>query len=83
MKYSTFLLLFLPFLCTTGKLRQRNGFWYITGRGCGTDTPIKYLDEIPEDIEGLSCVIIQPNKVKQINVTETEEYIIKSNETQN
>ena len=80
MRVKRFLSLVLQFACTLATLKQRNGFWYITGKGCGTDTPIKYLNEIPDNIEGMSCVIIQPNKVKQINVTEAEgeEGIIKS-----
>ena len=47
----------------TGTLKQRDGFHYITGKGCGISTPIKYLDEIPENIEGMSCIIIRPKKL--------------------
>ena len=63
-----------------GKLEQRNGFWYITGRGCGIDTPIKYLDKIPENIDGMSCVIIQPNKVQRVDISENDDLIIPSNQ---
>ena len=45
-----------------GTLKQGNGFHYITGKGCGISTPIKYLEEIPESIEGMSCTIIRPKK---------------------
>ena len=47
----------------TGTLKQRDGFHYITGKGCGISTPIKYLDEIPDNIEGMSCTIIRPKKI--------------------
>ena len=46
-----------------GTLKQRNGYHYITGKGCGISTPIKYLEEIPENIEGMSCTIIRPKKL--------------------
>ena len=60
---------FLGFMATfavinaEGTLKQRNGFHYITGKGCGITTPIKYLEEIPENIEGMSCTIIRPKKL--------------------
>ena len=47
----------------TGTLKQRDGYHYITGKGCGISTPIKYLEEIPENIEGMSCTIIRPKKL--------------------
>ena len=47
----------------TGTLKQRDGFHYITGKGCGISTPIKYLDEIPDNIDGMSCTIIRPKKI--------------------
>ena len=46
-----------------GTLKQRDGYHYITGKGCGISTPIKYLEEIPENIEGMSCTIIRPKKL--------------------
>ena len=46
-----------------GTLKQRNGYHYITGKGCGISTPIKYLEEIPVNIEGMSCTIIRPKKL--------------------
>ena len=64
------------FLVISETLKQRDGFWYITGRGCGITTPIKYLSEIPEDIENYGCSIIRP-KVQHIgNVSEFEEKVI-------
>ena len=47
----------------TGTLKQRNGYHYITGKGCGITTPIKYLEEVPDNIQGMSCTIIRPTKV--------------------
>ena len=47
----------------TGTLKQRNGYHYITGKGCGITTPIKYLEEVPDNIQGMSCTIIRPKKI--------------------
>lgn len=42
-----------------GELKKMdNGNHVITGRGCGILTPIKYLDEIPEDLDKHHCSII-------------------------
>ena len=67
---------FLGYLATfaainaEGTLKQRNGYHYITGKGCGISTPIKYLEEIPENIEGMSCTIIRPKKLIKSQKTE-------------
>ena len=55
-------------LCHGGQLQKREGFWYITGKGCGTDTEIKYLNDIPDQIEGLSCVIIKPKSISNTDL---------------
>ena len=61
------------FLVISETLKQRDGFWYITGRGCGITTPIKYLSEIPEDIENYGCSIIRPMVQPMGNVNDLEE----------
>ena len=42
-------------------LVQRKEGHYVTGRGCGLTTPMKYLKEIPEKLEGHECSFI-PSK---------------------
>ena len=32
--------------------------WFITGRGCGVSTKIKYLTYIPEDLDQHECTFI-------------------------
>ena len=52
------------------ELKQRDDFWYIPGKGCGISTELKYLSKIPENIDGLSCVIIKPSSVSKLNLPE-------------
>ena len=40
---------------------QNNGLNFITGKGCGVKTPIKYLTELPKDIQNHECSIIKPD----------------------
>ena len=37
---------------------QRPNGYFITGRGCGGDIPLKYLDYIPNDLEKFQCSYI-------------------------
>ena len=57
--------------CFGGQLKKRENMWYITGKGCGISTELKYMDKIPENVEKLSCVIIQPKIIDQ-NQNENE-----------
>ena len=57
--------------CFGGQLKKRENMWYITGKGCGISTELKYTDKIPENVENLSCVIIQPKIIDQ-NQNENE-----------
>ena len=50
-----------------GTLKQRNGDHYITGKGCGISTPIKYFEEIPVNIEGMRCTISRPKKIEDLH----------------
>ena len=52
------LVLCLVFQVFGGKPIQReNGIWY-TGKGCGSTTEIKYLNDVPEDTQDLECTFI-------------------------
>ena len=52
--------------CFGGQLKKRENMWYITGKGCGISTELKYMESIPENVEKLSCVIIQPKIINKI-----------------
>ena len=44
-------------------LVKRDEGYYITGRGCGLSTPMKYLKEVPQNLDDHQCSFI-PNKDK-------------------
>ena len=46
-----FVLFLTVSFCFGGQLKKRENFWYITGKGCGISTELKYLTEIPENHE--------------------------------
>ena len=62
---SSFIILLLNsrLLCQSKIIKKDNGLTYITGRGCGTLTPIKHFDSMPKDISELTCAIIKPDKI--------------------
>ena len=39
-------------------LVKRDEGYYITGRGCGLSTPMKYLKEVPQNIDDHQCSFI-------------------------
>ena len=43
------------------EIHHKKDFTFITGKGCGIQTPIKYLSEIPQNIEDHECSIIKPD----------------------
>ena len=51
------LVLFIAFVETSELIERENGY-FITGAGCGGDTPISYLNYIPEDLEQNQCTFI-------------------------
>ena len=57
------LLLNLLLFCQSKVIKKENGLTYITGRGCGTLTPIKHFTSMPKDISELTCAIIKPDKI--------------------
>ena len=58
------LIIFYPFvvpgvhLATT--LIKRDEGYYITGKGCGLTKPMKYLQEIPQNLDDHQCSFIPP-----------------------
>ena len=59
------LLLNSPLFCQSKVIKKENGLTYITGRGCGTLTPIKHFDSMPTDISELTCAIINSEKIEK------------------
>ena len=41
-------------------VKREDGWSYFTGRGCGTISPIKYFDIMPENTEGIECALVRP-----------------------
>ena len=62
---SCFMIILLnsPLFCKLKVIKKDNGLTYITGRGCGTLTPIKHFTSMPKDISELTCAIIKPDKI--------------------
>ena len=57
-----FLLILLLFLIKTVEsvdIVQRPNGYFITGKGCGTTNPIRYLTSIPKVIENYQCSFIE------------------------
>ena len=44
--------------------KNNNGWNFISGKGCGTITPIKFFNNFPLDISGLTCAMIKPQDFK-------------------
>ena len=61
------LLLNSPLFCQSKVIKKDNGLTYITGRGCGTLTPIKHFTSMPKDISELTCAIINSEKNEKSN----------------
>ena len=65
MKSCFMILLLNSIFCQSKVIKKNNGLTYITGRGCGTLTPIKHFDSMPKDISELTCAIINSEKIKK------------------
>ena len=55
-------------------VRTPNNELFITGRGCGIETPIKYLNYFPSTLNEFECSLIQTiqkNQTKQTNQTKS------------
>ena len=45
-------------------VRAPNNDLFITGRGCGVETPIKYLNYFPSKLNEFECSFVQTNQTK-------------------
>ena len=53
--------LLLQWTTATAKIeKKKNGWSFISGRGCGTITPIKIFNTEPLDTTGITCAMIRP-----------------------
>ena len=55
---------FLAALAVRNVVKTPNSDLFITGRGCGIETPIKYLNYFPTTLNGFECSFIQTNQTK-------------------
>ena len=61
MFFGLVILLLLQWTTATPKIeKNKNGWSFISGRGCGTITPIKIFNTEPLDTAGITCVMIRP-----------------------
>ena len=60
MKLVIAIILFLQLqsLLRSQNLIERPSGYFITGRGCGTTNPIRYLNSIPKDLQNHQCSFI-------------------------
>ena len=55
--------LLLQWTTATAKIeKKKNGWSFISGRGCGTITPIKIFNTEPLDTTGITCAMIRPER---------------------
>ena len=55
------LAIFLLWTTATAQIeKKKNGWNFISGRGCGTITPIKIFNSEPLDTTGITCAMIRP-----------------------
>ena len=57
--------LFLEFVQSAQLVQRPNGY-FITGRGCGTTTALKYLNYLPKTLEEHQCSFINLNRMVPI-----------------
>ena len=55
---------FLAALAVINVVKTPNSDLFITGRGCGIETPIKYLKYFPSTLNEFECSFIQTNQTK-------------------
>ena len=63
-----YLPLFLEFVQSAQLVQRPNGY-FITGRGCGTTTALKYLNYLPKTLEEHQCSFINLNRMVPIKGT--------------
>ena len=55
---------FLAALAVRNVVKTPNSDLFITGRGCGIETPIKYLNYFPSTLNEFECSFVQTNQTK-------------------
>ena len=58
LKYSIIFSTLVIFVYGGAHLVKRDKGYYITGRGCGLLTPLKYMKEVPENLDDNTCSFI-------------------------
>ena len=61
--------IFKSFVETSELIERENGY-FITGKGCGVDTPLKYLNYIPDVLEDFPCTFINMENSVPLIITE-------------
>ena len=56
------IILFLLQTIESAEIVERPHGYFITGRGCGTTNPIRYLNSVPKNIEEYQCSFIEFEK---------------------
>ena len=69
------LVLYLTFVENSELIERDNGY-FITGKGCGVDTPLKYLNYIPDVLEDFPCTFINMENSVPLIITEDHKSII-------
>ena len=62
-----FTLLILQNQSLAAELVKRPNGYFVTGAGCGIDTPIKYMNYFPKDLEANQCTFINVETFAPIN----------------
>ena len=62
-----FSLLLLQNQSLATELIKRPNSYFVTGAGCGIDTPIKYINYFPNDLEAHQCSFINIKTYKPVN----------------
>ena len=58
--------LFLIQTVESADIVQRQNGYFITGKGCGTTNPIRYLNSMPKNIEDYECSFIELQKSRPL-----------------
>ena len=59
-------ILFLTQTVVSADIVKRPNGYFITGRGCGTTNPIRYLKSMPKDIENYECSFVELQKSRPL-----------------
>ena len=62
-----FSLLLLQNQSLAAELVKRPNGYFVTGAGCGIDTPIKYMNYLPKDFEANQCTFVNIDTFTPIN----------------